>query len=110
MNPRAFNVLFLCTSNSARSIMAECAMNRWGGERFRGFSAGSYPLDEIHPMTLEVLKELNYDSMARKAADCALGVSRSSPFRRNRRTKAQNFSRNLSADRVPDKAFDPFAS
>lgn len=57
-----FNVLFLCTRNSARSIMAECAMNRWGGGRFHAFSAGSCPGDAVHPITLDVLKELKYDT------------------------------------------------
>jgi arsenate reductase (thioredoxin) len=57
-----YNVLFLCTGNSARGILAECAMNRWGRGRFRGFSAGSYPKGVVHPLTLDVLDELKYDT------------------------------------------------
>jgi protein-tyrosine-phosphatase len=62
MAERPFNVLFLCTGNSARSIMAECALNRWGRRNFRAFSAGSSPKGAIHPMTLQLLNELNYDT------------------------------------------------
>ena len=57
---REYNILFLCTGNSARSIMAECAINRWGTGKCRGFSAGSHPKGAVHPLTLELLKELNY--------------------------------------------------
>lgn len=55
------HVLFLCTGNSARSLMAECALSRWGGDAFRALSAGSYPKPEPHPMTLAVLDEQGYD-------------------------------------------------
>lgn len=57
---RPMNVLFLCTHNSARSIMAECIMNRVGAGRFKAFSAGSMASGEVNPHAINLLKHLNY--------------------------------------------------
>ena len=71
MSEKVFNVLFLCTGNSARSIIAESILNRHGQGRFKAFSAGSHPKGKVHPYTIDLLRNLNYvtDGLRSKSWD-----------------------------------------
>jgi len=60
MSGRAYNVLFLCTGNSARSILAECLLRQLGSGVFNAFSAGSFPKGEVHPLALRLLSEQGF--------------------------------------------------
>jgi protein-tyrosine-phosphatase len=62
MRDRPYRVLFLCTRNSARSIIAECVMNRLAPGKFAAYSAGSQPSGRVHPYALELLQRLDYDT------------------------------------------------
>ena len=62
MSEKIYNVLFLCTGNSARSILGEAVMNKLGEGRFKAYSAGSQPKGEVHPMALSVLEGMGYDT------------------------------------------------
>jgi arsenate reductase (thioredoxin) len=69
MSDHIFNVLFMCTGNSARSIIAEAILNRVGAGRFKAFSAGSHPKGEIHPFAVQLLKSLNHDMSSARSKD-----------------------------------------
>ena len=62
MADKVYNVLFLCTGNSARSILAEAILNKTGAGRFRAYSAGSQPKGQVHPESLRLLRSLGYDT------------------------------------------------
>lgn len=69
MSDRIYNVLFLCTGNSARSILAESILNRAGRGRFRGHSAGSHPAGRVNPYAIELLERLKYPTQALRSKD-----------------------------------------
>ena len=69
MADKVYNVLFLCTGNSARSIFGECLINRLGQGKFRGFSAGSHPKGEVHPLALYELQHNNYSTEGARSKD-----------------------------------------
>ena len=71
MTKPVYNVLFLCTGNSARSILAEAILNLQGMGRFRAYSAGSHPKGAVHPAAIELLKELDYDTEDFRSKDWA---------------------------------------
>ena len=62
MSDRVYNVLFLCTGNSARSILGEALIDKLGGGHFRGYSAGSMPKGAVHPMALDVLRGMGFET------------------------------------------------
>lgn len=71
MNDRPYNVLFLCTGNSARSILAEALINHLGHGKFRAFSAGSFPKGQVHPLAIELLHSIHLptDNLRSKSWD-----------------------------------------
>lgn len=62
MSEKTYNVLFICTGNSARSILAEGLLNHLGGSRFKAYSAGSFPKGGVHPSALRILREFRIAS------------------------------------------------
>src|ERR1700730_11301369 len=82
MIDRAFNVLFLCTGNSARSILAESILRKDGGGRFNAYSAGSHPEGRVNPLALKTLEAYEYP-----VGDSARKAGKNSP----RRTQSLHF-------------------
>jgi arsenate reductase len=76
---RPYNVLFLCTGNSARSILAEALINHWGRERFIGYSAGTHPRGVVHPVALQLLARMRLPMQSLRSKSCDEFTSTGAP-------------------------------
>ena len=79
MAEHPYNVLFLCTGNSARSILAEALINQWGRSKFKGFSAGSNPKGQVHQIALELLQRMNFPTEGLRSKSWDEFATRGSP-------------------------------
>ncbi len=99
----AFNVLFLCTRNSARSIMAEAILNRFAGDKFRAYSAGSHPAEAPMPEVIEKLRSVGHDVSGLHTKSW---TSSPAPMRRNS-ISSSRFATRSTAGPVPISATRP---
>ncbi len=79
MPDRVYNVLFLCTGNSARSVLAEAILNKIGAGKFKAYSAGSQPKDHVNPNTLHLLRRLGYDTTGFRSKSWAVFTQPTAP-------------------------------
>ncbi len=80
MSGEIYNVLFLCTGNSARSVIGEAILNKIGAGKFRAYSAGSQPKGQIHPETIKLLESLGYDTSGFRSKSWAEFARPSAPL------------------------------
>ena len=76
---KVYNVLFLCTGNSARSLMGEALINYWGKGRFQGYSAGSFPKPSPHPYAIELLSKLGFPTKGLRSKSWNVFAERGAP-------------------------------